>query len=138
MVAEPAFPVGGPDVFGVADRFLGAVVEVVAEARADLGLELDGEQELAIGDDEQVPFLLWPVVAGQLQSGAGADVDRGRARADENVGQEGFQGTHLGAAGDGAAGARVDFPGLDLLLLLAVPCVPERLYCLLEPLVEVC
>lgn len=68
MVAEAAFPVGGPDVFGVADGFLGAVVEVVAEARADLGFELDGEQELAVGDDEQVPLLFWPVVAGSSRA----------------------------------------------------------------------
>jgi hypothetical protein len=32
VAAEPPFAVGGPDVLGVAYRFLGPVVEVVAEA----------------------------------------------------------------------------------------------------------
>jgi hypothetical protein len=36
MPAEPALPVGGPDVLGAADRFLGAVVEVVAKAGTNL------------------------------------------------------------------------------------------------------
>ena len=138
VVTKTAFTVCSPDVFGVADGFLGAVVEVVAEARADLGFELDGEQELAVGDDEQVPLLFWPVVAGQLQGGAGADVIAGEPGADKNVGQQCFQRTHLGATRDGAAGACVDLPGFNLLLLLAFACVPERLYRLLEPLVEVC
>src|SRR5438067_1646832 len=74
MLAETAFPVRGPDVLGVADSLLGAVVEVVAEAWSDLGLELDGEQELPIGDDEQIPLLLRPIVARQRQAGAGPDV----------------------------------------------------------------
>src|SRR5271166_3161358 len=57
MVAEPAFTVGGPDVFSVTDRFFGAVVEVIAETRSDLRFELDGKQELTAYDNEQVPFL---------------------------------------------------------------------------------
>src|SRR6202011_2658843 len=69
VTAEPAFPVGGPDVFGVAYGFLGAVVEVVPEAGPDLGLELHSDEELAVVDDEEVPFLFRPVVPGQLQRG---------------------------------------------------------------------
>jgi hypothetical protein len=75
--AEPAFAVRSPDVLGVPDRFLGAVVEVVAETGPDLGLELDGNQELVVGDDEQIPFLLRPVVPGDRERGTGADVSPG-------------------------------------------------------------
>jgi hypothetical protein len=74
VVAEPAFTVRGPDVLGVPDRILGAVVEVVAEAGADLGFELDRDQESAVGDDQQVPLLLRPVVPREGESGTGADV----------------------------------------------------------------
>src|SRR5260370_19979529 len=125
--AEPAFAVGGPDVLGVPDCFLGAVVEVVAEAGADLGLELDRDQELAVGDDEQVPLLLRPVVPRERERGTGADVCTRKASVDEDVSQEHFQGAHLGSAGDRAAGASVHPPALDLLLLLAVPLLPTPL-----------
>jgi hypothetical protein len=93
---------------------------------------------LPLGDDEQVPLLFWPVVAGELEGGAGADVWAGQADVEEDVGGEGLQGTHLSPAGDRATRSCIDLPGLDLLLLLAGPGVPERLYGLLEPVLQIC
>jgi hypothetical protein len=43
VLAEAAFTVGGPDILSVPDGLFGAVVEVVPEARADLGFELNGD-----------------------------------------------------------------------------------------------
>ena len=136
--AEPALAVRGPDVLDVPDRFLGAVVEIVAETGSDLGLELDSNQELAVGDDQQIPVLLRPVVPGDRQRGTGADISPGQAGAEEDIGKERSQRAHLGSAGDRAAGAGVDPPRVDLLLLLAAPRIPERLHGFLETFREVC
>lgn len=119
-----------------APGFLGVVVEAVPETWADPGLELDGHQELAVGDDEQVPLLLGPVVASER--GASADGGTRQASVDQDVGEEDFHGTQLPATGDRAAGAGVNLPGCGLLLLLAVPRVPESLHGVIEARAEAC
>jgi F420-0:gamma-glutamyl ligase len=91
---------------------------------------------LAVGDGQQVPFLFGPVIARQLHRGPGTDVRGAQARADQNVGEQHFEGAHLRSAGHRATRAGVDSSGVDLSLLLAIPGVPESLHSLLETLLQ--
>src|SRR6266487_3195645 len=104
VMPEPAFPVRGPDVLGVPDRFFRPVVEVVAEARSDLGLELHRQDEMAVGYDKKIPLLLRAVVTGKLEGRARADVGAGQASVDKHIREEHFEGAHLRPAGNSAAG----------------------------------
>ena len=55
-----------------------------------------------------------------------------QACADQYVGDQGFQGTHLGSTGDRAAGSGVNLSSLNLLLPLTVTGIPEGLHRFLE------
>lgn len=57
--------VSEPQVGGGADGLFGAVVEVVAKTWADVALELDGRDQTAVVNNENVPQFRGPEIAGQ-------------------------------------------------------------------------
>jgi hypothetical protein len=52
---ESILTIGGPEVMGGTDSFLGAVVEIISERRADLGLELKSGNQVSPVHYQHVP-----------------------------------------------------------------------------------
>src|SRR5262249_6375690 len=86
---------------------------------------------------QQVPLLLGPVVAGQLQRRPRLHLQPVQARVHQDVGDQHLQRPHLAAARDGTTRPSVDLTPLRLLTLLALAGVPERLHSLQQAVVEV-
>ena len=105
--AEGLFAESGPEVEGAAHGLLGAVVEVVAEGWADLGLGFEGRDELALHDDQEVPLLGGAEVAGEFEGFVVEDVAAINARLDDEPGQEADEAVHLRAARDSGTQALV-------------------------------
>ena len=126
MLAECPLPVSSPEVVRRADGFLGAVVEIVAE-RADLALELDGGDQLALVNDQDVPELGRPEISRQRQDHAPLmDFGVTKAVGLHEVDHQGDEAIHVVASGDSSARACVDPTGLPLLLGRLVAIAPER------------
>lgn len=61
------FREGCPEVEGAAHRFFSAIVEVVAEGRADLGLGLERGDQLTFHDNQKIPLLCGAEIAGEFE-----------------------------------------------------------------------
>lgn len=105
--AEGPLAKRGPEVEGAAHSLLGAVVEVVAEGWADLGLGFQGRDELAAHDDQEVPLFGGAKVAGEFEEFVVEDVAFVNARLDDEPGQEADETVHLRPARDGGPQALV-------------------------------
>jgi hypothetical protein len=55
----------------------------------------------------------------------------------KDISEKGFQGAHLSSASDSTSGPCIDPACFDLLLLLPVTSIPERLDCSMESFVEI-
>ncbi len=93
---------------------------------------------MAVSHNQQVPPLLRTVIARKREGSAGAYVKAGQPGIEKHVREEDLEGAHLGTTGNCATGARVNLARGNLSLLLPVPRVPERLYSLLEALINIC
>jgi hypothetical protein len=56
---------------------------------------------------------------------------------DEYVSEQNFERTHLRSSRDRTPSARINPSRIDLTLLLSGTRVPELLYCILKPLIEI-
>ena len=65
---ENTFAIRRPDVRGAAERFFGAIIEVVAERGPDLRLELHRGQQGSIDNDHDIPAFFGAKIAGQFQA----------------------------------------------------------------------
>ncbi|MDT4868419.1 hypothetical protein FQZ97_1033810 [compost metagenome] len=114
-----------------ADGFLGTVVEVIAEGRPYLALELDGSNQLALVHDQDVPELGRPEITGKRQGSLLlVNLRVGKAVLPDDLCNEVGEAVHIFAAGDTGALALIRFAGFLLLLLGVFPALPESLYSL--------
>src|SRR5581483_7068338 len=103
---ERTFLVCRPQVRRVAERFLGAIVEVVPE-RTDLRLKLDDGDQLPVGDDQQIPILLGAEPTRKLGPLLPVDVGSLKPRCDEQLDHEFAEPVEVFAAGDCAPVAAI-------------------------------
>jgi hypothetical protein len=63
---ERSFFVRPPEIMGVADSFLNAIVEVVAVGWSCVGFDFDAGQQISIRDGQQIPSLCGPEVTWKV------------------------------------------------------------------------
>ena len=126
LFAERAFAVGGPEIMRRADRFFGPVVEVVAEGRADLALQLDGGDQFALVMTKDPRA--WSDGNSRAASAPRAPLDCGVGQAvgsDRSI-TRAMKPSMFLPAGHAGALALIGLPGLDLFLSRASRGCPRR------------
>jgi len=116
-----------------------AVVEVVAEGGADLGLGFEGGDEFAFDNDEEAPAFAWAEIAGQFEGVPVVNVRTVDAGLGHQLCQEFHESVHLRAPSDRAAKALIGATGLALFLRLAgsgLPVEADGLACVFWELGE--
>ncbi len=95
------FTISRPQVGRITDGFFGPIIEIIAERRADLRLELDDGQQLTIDDGDQIPVFLRSKVTWQFTSRLQMDGDIGDSRFHQKSTTEFDEAIQMLATGDG-------------------------------------
>lgn len=126
MFTESALAVSGPEIVCGAYGFFRSVVEIIAEGRAYLTLQLDGGNQLPLMDHEQIPQFCRPEVAWQGQDGTTlVDLRMRKPVCPHEIKHQGNKAIHVFPACDPGALTYIRFPRLDLLQASRFP-IPQK------------
>ena len=128
-----ALPESHPEIQSTADRLFGPVVEIVAKGWPDLGFCLDGDQQVPVSDDQEVPFLGWPEEPGEFHRLFPKNMLSGDPGSQDEIREKINEPIHLRAARDSAPKSPVYLAELFLLFNLDRPGLPISGHCASGP-----
>ncbi len=97
--------------------------------KANLAFELNGSNQLAFVDDQQIPELGWPKETGERQDGALLmDIGMGESVGADDIEYQNDKPVHVLASGHTSALALVGLARFNLLLPGGFPVSPKRLH----------
>lgn len=132
VFAESALPIGRPEIQGGSKRFFRAVIEIVAEGRADLAFQLHRRHQPSFPHHQQVPELGGPKVPRQGEHPAmEADFRVFQSVPPHDVLNQGQESIHVFPASYSGPLPLVERAAFDLLLPGGFAASPKPLHGLL-------